>query len=247
MKTLTALFLLALATLAQAGQLVDVQIVDRSTGQVLPSWQHRGKLYVAGTPGNRYAVRLLNKSGGRVLSVISVDGINAVTGEPASPEQSGYVLSPGQGTDIAGWRKSMEEVAAFYFTSLGDSYAARSGRPQNTGVIGVAIFREQESAPPLAYAPAAQSPAKAEASASAEQRSRLADNAAPLGTGHGERLTARTRNTEFERASPQANEIIRIYYDSRSNLIARGIIPVPQPYRPVPDAFPGGFVPDPRS
>lgn len=247
MKTLTTLILLTLSCFAQAGQLVDVHIIDRTTGQVLPSWHHRGKLYVAGTPGTRYAVRLQNKTEARVLTVISVDGLNAVTGQPANPAQPGYVLAAGQSAEIAGWRKSMEEVAAFYFTSLGDSYAARNGHPQNTGVIGVAIFREQESTPPLAYAPAAQSAAKTEAPArAAEQRSRVADNAAPLGTGHGERIQARTQATEFERASPLANEIIRIYYDSRSNLIARGIIPAPQPFRPLPDAFPGGFVPDPK-
>ena len=47
------------------------------------------------------------------------------------------------GVEIDGWRKSMDEVAAFYFTALPDSYAARTGRPDNVGVIGVALFREE--------------------------------------------------------------------------------------------------------
>src|SRR4029453_5272839 len=34
-------------------------------------------------------------------------------------------------------------TAAFYFTDLGDSYAARTGRPQNVGVVGVAVFQEK--------------------------------------------------------------------------------------------------------
>ena len=55
------------------------------------------------------------------MTVVSVDGINAVTGETASPDQNGYVLSPHQSFEIAGWRKSMNEVAAFYFTQLPDS------------------------------------------------------------------------------------------------------------------------------
>ena len=45
--------------------------------------------------------------------------------------------------EITGWRKSLERTAAFYFTDLGDSYAARTGRPQNVGVIGVAVFQER--------------------------------------------------------------------------------------------------------
>ena len=47
----------------------------------------------------------------------------------------------------------MDDVAQFYFTDLPDSYAARTGRPRNVGVIGVAVFRE--APPPVAYYAAA--------------------------------------------------------------------------------------------
>ena len=128
--------------------LVDIDVVDRDTGQWLPETPHRGDTWVAGTPGHRYAVRLTNTSSERVLVVLSVDGVNAVTGETAHPSQAGYVLAPWQSTEIAGWRKSMEDVAQFVFTDLPDSYAARTGRPDNVGVIGVAVFRE---ARPIRY------------------------------------------------------------------------------------------------
>lgn len=255
---------------ATAGTLVDVKVVDRSTGQVLETWRHRGRLYVAGTPGNRYAVHFANRSGGRVLGVLAVDGVNAISGETAAASQSGYVLAPGQSAEIAGWRKNMEEVAAFYFTSVADSYAGRTGRPENTGVIGLAVFREevlpQVVAPaPLAAqrsherldAPAADAsaPASPAAAASAESarakgESEVAGRLAArpekkLGTGHGERLDAPTEYTSFRRASSVPAEVITIYYDSRANLMARGIIPEPRPaVRPNP--FPGGFAPDPR-
>ncbi|HRE17604.1 MAG TPA: hypothetical protein PLW86_11180 [Rhodocyclaceae bacterium] len=258
MKALFALTLLAIASLVQAGQLVDVEVIDRNTGQTLETWAHRGKLYVAGTPGNRYAVRVTNKSGGRLLSVISVDGVNAVTGETASPGQSGYVLAAGQRAEIAGWRKSMEEVAAFYFTSITDSYAGRTERPQNVGVIGVAVFREYE--PPRLAEHFAEQRAKAASSDAAAPAPSAAGNAKPrsepasrqaaaeptLGTGHGERLNARTEYTDFRRASDQPGEIISVYYDSRAKLIARGIIPSPVYSRPAPNPFPGNFVPDPK-
>ncbi len=94
-------------------------------------------------PGHEYAVRIRNCTGGRVLVVTSVDGVNVISGDTASPGQSGYVLDPWASVEIAGWRKSMERTAAFYFTDLGDSYAARTGRPQNVGVIGVAVFQER--------------------------------------------------------------------------------------------------------
>jgi len=255
MKTLFAFALLILSALSHAGQLVDVQIIDRSTGRTLDTWRHQGKLYVAGVPGNRYAVRVINKSGGRLLSVISVDGVNAITGESASLSQSGYVLSAGQQAEIAGWRKSMDEVAAFYFTSLGDSYAGRTGRPRNVGVIGVAVFREFE--PPrlaqrmqeaeAANAADAAAPQAAESVAgSRAEMARQPSPAAKLGTGHGERLHARTEYTDFRRASDQPGEIIRIEYDSRANLMVRGIIPSPVYGNPTPNPFPGSFVPDPR-
>ena len=144
---------------AAVGSLVDLQIVDRSRGETLSTWRHRGASYVAGRPGDRYAVRLTNRSPGRVLVVLSVDGVNAVSGETAAVAQTGYVLAPYQSAEITGWRKSYSEAAAFYFTALPDSYAARTGRPDNVGVIGAAVFRERvpeavggwfQPAPPVA-------------------------------------------------------------------------------------------------
>jgi hypothetical protein len=92
-------------------------------------------------------VRLTNRSGARVLVVLSDDGVNAVSGETASTGQTGYVLGPWQTAEITGWRKSYSEAAAFYFTALPDSYAARTDRPDNVGVIGAAVFRERVQQP----------------------------------------------------------------------------------------------------
>jgi hypothetical protein len=99
-------------------------------------------------PGHRYAIGVHNLSGGRLLSVVSVDGINAVSGDTADWLQSGYALSPWQSFDVLGWRKSQSHVADFVFTSVNQSYAARTGRPDNVGVIGVAVFREAVPVPP---------------------------------------------------------------------------------------------------
>ena len=271
MKKLTALlatiFLTACVSIADAGTMLDVSVTDRTTGETLEIYRHQGRLYVAGTPGNRYAVSLRNKSGSRVLTVISVDGVNALNGQTAATSQSGYVLSASQSAEIAGWRKSMEDVAAFYFTSVTDSYAGRTDRPQNVGVIGVAVYREAEPLPPLPSPPqpalstrqrsdqnnadhAAEkgTPDNAPASAAPARSEALSKKMADgrLGTGHGERISAPTLYTEFRRASETPSEIVTIYYNSRANLLAQGIIPRPQRYG-APQAFPGSFVPDPRS
>ncbi len=94
-------------------------------------------------PARATASCIANRSGGRTLNVISVDGVNAISGETAGWSQSGYVLDPYESTQIDGWRKNLGQVAAFEFTALPDSYAARTGRPANVGVIGIAVFDER--------------------------------------------------------------------------------------------------------
>src|SRR5262249_51735240 len=114
----------------------------------LPIYQKAGRSYVAGVPGHRYALNIANHLGERVMTVVSVDGVNAVTGQTAGAQQSGYVLDPWENAQVRGWRKSLSDVAEFVFTSVPHSYAAQTGRPQNVGVIGVALFREAIPVPP---------------------------------------------------------------------------------------------------
>ena len=130
--------------------LVQVDVYNRTTGTTLPIYPNAHRHWIEGVPGHEYAVRIRNTTGGRLLVVTSVDGVNVISGDTASPAQSGYVLEPYGSVEIAGWRKSLTRTAAFYFTDLGDSYAARTGRPQNVGVIGVAVFQEKAK-PRIAY------------------------------------------------------------------------------------------------
>jgi hypothetical protein len=122
---------------------VDVEIVDRSDGKVLRIHYFEGRRYVIGRPGSEYSIRLANHGSGRVLAVMSVDGVNVITGDTASTSQSGYVFGPGERSEVAGWRKSMSRTAAFYFTAIPNSFAARSGRPDDVGVIGIAMSKER--------------------------------------------------------------------------------------------------------
>jgi hypothetical protein len=227
---------------AHGQPLVRLSIVDRDTGAELPQYPGRGQRWIAGAPGHRYAVRLANLGSERVLVVLSVDGVNAVSGETAAASQGGYVLDPWETADIAGWRKSLEDVAAFVFTDLGDSYAARTGRPDDVGVVGIAVFRERVPAwrrPPVAIA---QAPARAAPPTAAREAADASKQA--LGTGHGEREFAPVATTAFVRASRTPAQVDELRYDDERRLAALGILPRRSPAR-VPRAFPGGFVPDP--
>jgi len=251
---------------AQAiGSLTEIQIYDRMHKRYLPVHWHEGRAYVVGEPGNEYQIRVANRTGGDVMTVVSVDGVNVVTGETAAPEQSGYVFGRRQQYDIKGWRKSQDRTAAFYFTQLPDSYAARTGRPDNVGVIGVAVFRRKPAESSIAAPPAIsrddrrwwgpQSSSAGNSRSEASEKSAVgqpssdmaeARPAAPaLGTGHGRSETSVVRNVAFERATSAPEEIITIYYDSRRNLMARGIVPAVPVAVPQPQPFPGRFVPDP--
>ncbi|HUL67134.1 MAG TPA: hypothetical protein VLW55_21240 [Burkholderiaceae bacterium] len=232
-----------------SGRLAQIEVVDRTTGTTLPVYWYRGERWIAGTPGHRYAIAVRNRTDGRILTVIAVDGINAVSGETASWGQTGYVLDAGRSYDIRGWRKSQERVAAFEFTALDRSYAARTGRPENVGVIGVAVFREARRPEAAAVAPAQS--AKSESGAAARERDEaVSSNRADsrLGTGHGRSETSVVSYTDFERARNSPDEVVTLRYDSRENLLAMGVITQPRQPAPVPNPFPNsesGFVPDP--
>jgi hypothetical protein len=258
----------------QAGELVDLAVVDRETGEEMRVWRHGGRLFVAGRPGARYGLRVTNHSAGRVLVVMSVDGVNVLTGETADYSQRGYVLRPYESSLVTGWRKTDAEVAAFTFSPLSRSYAARTGRPFDVGVIGVAAFRERYDPPPaaqasapvyapesgrsaaqdaeemvvtgrrLAPAPAAPPPPPSARAAQGEVAASAQRRSERLGTGHGAREWSMVTTVAFQRATRHPQQVRRIEYDSYENLVALGVIRPGYPRRPRP--FPGeGYVPDP--
>ena len=139
------------------GSLAEVSIIDRDSGATLSPYFYHGEYWVAGRPGARYAIEIHNRLGERMMAVTSVDGVNVISGATAGWDQTGYVFSPGERYQITGWRKTDAEVAAFTFTDSPNSYAERTGRPANVGVIGIAIFRERQPQPLYAPPPIGQS------------------------------------------------------------------------------------------
>jgi hypothetical protein len=257
-------------TATAVGHVADVTLFDRAENRTLHVYHHQGRYYVVGKPGNEYQIRVRNRTGADILAVVSVDGVNAVNGETADWSQTGYVLGAHQAYDIRGWRKSLQRVAAFFFTEHQNSYAARTGRPDNVGVVGIALFRRKLEPEARIERPLPRQepftsgarddspyPAGADSAAGFGAGARSAESAAEarhapllrspqkspsLGTGHGRSMSSHVTYTSFERATASPEEVIAIHYDTHANLVAMGVIRAPRIATP----FPGHFVPDPR-
>jgi len=259
------------ASAAAVGRLVDLNVYDRTSHRTLPVYRHDGRYYIAGEPGHLYQISLRNRAGADVMAVLSVDAVNVISGDTADWSQTGYVLDPFADIDVLGWRKNTSQVADFVFAGFARSYAVRTGRPDNVGVIGAAVFRRQrayiqpmmpapvaDAASQDAYtpisvpAPAEESVDRSTAGSMAAPQAQASKNEAPmakaradgpLGTGHGQREESSITYVDFERASSTPDEVITLYYDTREHLLARGVVPQQRPAAPQP--FPDHFVPDP--
>jgi len=118
--------------------------VETEWGHQLPTFHKNGQTYVLGGMGDRYNLRVRNHSGRRVEAVITVDGRDVISGSVGDyASERGYLIEAYGEVVVEGFRQNFQEVAAFRFSSPGDSYSSRMGTPQNVGVIGVAIFPER--------------------------------------------------------------------------------------------------------
>jgi hypothetical protein len=214
-----------------------LELVDES-GRILPTFEHRGRTWVLGRLGERYLLRVRNGSGRRIEVVASVDGRDVVDGRPAATGKRGYVVDPGGLLTIDGFRLSTEAVAAFRFSSVPDSYAARMGDARDVGVVGAAIFPERwrrpvpppiglreraapdvrdEGAPPAPSAGSAPGPG-------ASGEARRAPAARPgLGTAFGEEHGSHVEQVRFERESDWPAAVLTVRYDDERGLAAQGI------------------------
>lgn len=123
------------------GQLCELSVLVH--GKSVREYQHEGRLFLEGRKGTDFTIRLKNLTRQRILAVVSIDGLSITTGEDASVKDGGYVLNPRETLNIPGWSLSNDEVARFFFHKAAESYAAKTGKPRNVGVIGAAIFKEK--------------------------------------------------------------------------------------------------------
>jgi len=126
---------------------ITFSVVDEN-GLPLPAMSLNGRIYVVGENGRRYSIIVTNLTDRRYEAVLSVDGLDVLDGKTASTRKRGYLIGPYASVTVDGFRKSYQEVAAFRFGSVGQSYAARTGSDRNVGVIGYAFFNERGFSPP---------------------------------------------------------------------------------------------------
>lgn len=235
-------------------------VVEAERGGAFPTYGYGESLFVAGEEGSRYAIRLVNHTSERYEAVVTVDGRDVVSGDVGNyKKQRGYIIEPYDEVLVEGFRQSLDDVAAFRFSSASSSYSARRGTPQHTGVIGVAVFEEraQRDRPkPLSKYGAAPAPEpfpgrarRAESGVAAESAPLDDYDEEPshdLGTAYGETDFSPVRETEFKRRRHRRPDgVLTVYYDSEDNLRYRGVIPGRiDPYAPR-RAVDDGFAPPP--
>lgn len=230
------------------GGLYSIEVVDERETP-LPTFEHLGRAYVLGTLGQRYLVRVTNRSAQRIEVVASVDGRDVLDGQPAAWSKRGYIVDPYGSLIIDGFRLSQEAVAAFRFSSVPRSYAAQMGSPRDVGAIGVAVFTERPyfRPPPVRRdrnVPVPQTDRDFGDHSPGMIGGQVSENEAPppddaqqgsvakksmpaerrgLGTEFAEEHSSYVQRVQFERASSTPASLLTVRYDDRAGLIALGI------------------------
>lgn len=110
----------------------------------IPSVTKDGKTYVEARFGTEYSLKIRNNNYYRIEAVVSVDGVDVISGKPATHEARGYIVDAYKTIEIKGFRSDMNTVGAFKFTKKKKAYAKQAtGTTQNVGVIAVACFAER--------------------------------------------------------------------------------------------------------
>jgi hypothetical protein len=121
---------------------IGIALVDEN-GALLPGVHAAGRALIAGEDGARYRIVVRNGTSARFEVVASVDGLDVIDGKPADPGRRGYLVDPYGTLVIDGFRTSSDQVAAFRFGRVAESYAAQTAGDRNVGVVGLAIFAER--------------------------------------------------------------------------------------------------------
>lgn len=215
-----------------------------------------GRKWIESRPGTKFVIEIKNNDYNTYLAVVSVDGLNVLDASKAELKpHNGYVLYAKNSMKINGWRTSLSDVREFVFTAdKTESYTHKLGADEsNTGVIGLAFFKEKPNVwcgysstattwPPInpwtsttirSMSYSDSSSAVFNCSASIPSHS----NSAPLttmSTAQGDSVQDKVVEVEKE-FEEIASFVDTIYYDSKENLVSRGIIreeveKLPQPF-----------------
>ncbi len=130
-----------------SGSLVGISVeVEGRTTPLYSAPDGSGRFYLEAREGCSYAVALSNRTAERLGVVLTVDGLNAISGQRDPGVGRMYVLGPWEQTTVRGWRSSLADVRRFTFVDERASYAARSGQANGKmGWIEAAVYRERRA------------------------------------------------------------------------------------------------------
>lgn len=121
-------------------------------GKPVKEYTKDGKVFIESRKGTEYIVRVKNNTPKRAIAILSVDGINVITGKIATPEDTGYVVNAFTSYEVQGYRKDNDSGGRFQFTSKDTGYSKEiDGTGVNSGVIGVLFVQEKETPPKIVY------------------------------------------------------------------------------------------------
>jgi hypothetical protein len=123
----------------------QLRVSLQTYGDILPHYTAGTRHIFAGEAGSRYSVQVENRTKQRVEVVVSVDGLDVLTGAAAGFLKRGHVIEPRGSIGIDGFRSSATTVKTFEFGGVAESKAAKSGGERNVGIIGFALFLEDEA------------------------------------------------------------------------------------------------------
>jgi hypothetical protein len=113
-------------------------------GRACKEYTHKGMSFIEARTGTNYTVKIKNDNPYRVMAVLSVDGLDVVTGKPAEETNTGYIIDAYSSLDVKGYRISDDNSASFIFTSKGKSYVQQAkSNATNAGVIGLRTYKEK--------------------------------------------------------------------------------------------------------
>jgi hypothetical protein len=120
----------------------DVQV--EVNGRPVKKYCENNKLFIESRKGTKYSIKIKNKSSVRGMAIISVDGVDVITGKEAASADGGYIVDAFGTLEVNGYRISDSEVASFVFTERDKSYTKEvTGSSTNAGVIGVRLYGEK--------------------------------------------------------------------------------------------------------
>jgi len=122
---------------------LDVLVNNKPVKQ----YGHEGESWIEAKEGTDYTIKVKNNTSRRILAIVSVDGLDTISGEPASKDSGGYIVNGYSSFEIKGFRSSLEKVNLFTFADKEESYAVTSPNgdqsSKNVGGISLLVFSEK--------------------------------------------------------------------------------------------------------